>query len=211
MNNMSPRSRAPKWAALLIPLSFLPFDAQAAGAPRIEKFELVDGPHMKNFNHLEGAWVVESHSLRHRMTAEPEWLENHMETNYRILLGGLVAINETYGIFNGHDMHGLMIRTYDPDIDEWRFQWMSVGYPHLTEQVRGRFENGIGVFYGTETNDGHTFAMRFRWKMIDENHAFWEQAYQDPETDGWEVNWTLDLRRKQTRKVVDEECPCHAM
>lgn len=130
------------------------------------------------------------------MAPQQEWLENHMETEYRILLDGLVAINDTYGTFNGRDMHGIMIRTYDPDKDEWLFQWMSQGYPHLTEQVRGRFNNGIGTFYGTEINEGRTFNMRFRWKMIDEDHAFWEQAYQDPDTKEWEVNWTLDLRKK---------------
>ena len=77
------------------------------------------------------------------------------------------------------------------------FHWMSKGYPHLTEQVRGRFQNGVGVFYGKETNAGRDFRMRFRWKMITEEHAFWEQAYEDPETGEWQVNWTLDLRRKE--------------
>ncbi len=169
----------------------------AEKAPRTENFEVVDGPYMENFELLEGKWDVESHSLKQRMVGQQEWLENHMETEYRILLGGLVAINDTYGTFNDNDMHGIMIRTYDPDKGEWRFQWMSRGYPHLTEQVRGSFENGVGIFYGTETNQGRTFKMRFRWKMISENHAFWDQAYQDPDTQQWEINWTIDLTRKQ--------------
>jgi len=198
MRNPSSPRRALMPATIVLYLLIPGLVAQAEEAPRIETFESIAGPPMKNFDCLDGIWNVESHSLKHRMTAEPEWLENHMETNFRILLGGLVAINETYGTFNGRDMHGTMIRTYDPDIDEWRFQWMSIGYPHLTEQVRGRFENGVGVFYGTETNDGRVFKMRFRWKMIDKNHAFWEQAYQDVDSGAWEVNWTLDLRRKPT-------------
>lgn len=166
--------------------------------PRLESFEDVTGPPMTDFNLLEGNWDVESHSLQHRMTANEEWLENHMQTTYRILLGGLVAVNDTYGTFNGQAMHGLMFRAYDPDKDEWQFHWMSRGYPHLTEQVRGRFENGVGVFYGTEKYNGRDYSMRFRWKMISADHAFWEQSYQDPETGVWQVNWTLDLRRKET-------------
>lgn len=169
----------------------------AEKAPRTENFDVVSGPRMENFNPLEGVWTVESHSVKRRMAATNEWQENHMETEYRILLGGLVAINDTYGTFNGRDMHGIMIRAYDPEKDEWQFHWMSRGFPHLTEQVRGRFENGVGVFYGTEINDGRKFNMRFRWKMITEDHAFWEQAYQDPETKAWEINWTLDLKRKR--------------
>lgn len=59
-------------------------------------------------------------------------------------------------------MHSIMIRTYDPDIDEWRFQWMNEGYPHLIEQIRGRFENGVGMFYGSETSADKLFKLRFR-------------------------------------------------
>ncbi len=123
-------------------------------------------------------------------------MENQMETTYRILLDGLVAINDAYGTFNDRPMHGIMIRTYGPDKDEWYFQRISEGYLHLTDQVHGKFENGIGVFYGTETNQGREFRMRFRWKMIDVEHAFWEQVYQDAETGDWQINWTLDLRKK---------------
>ncbi len=171
--------------------------AFAQRIPRTENFDVVNGPHMENFDLLAGVWNVESHSLKRRMVDEQEWQENHMETEYRILLGGIVAINDTYGTFNGGPMHGIMIRTYDPDPDEWRAQWMSRGYPHLIEQVRGRFANGVGVFYGSETNEGRTFNMRFRWKMISADHAFWEQAYQNPTTREWEVNWTLDLTRNR--------------
>lgn len=183
-------------SAVLVMCSSLAADEASGAPPRIEDFSRATGPRMENFNMLEGVWAVESHSLQRRMAAEKVWLENHMETEYRILLDGLVAINDTYGSFNNRPMHGIMIRAYDPDKDEWQFHWMSKGYPHLTEQVRGRFENGVGVFYGEEVNEGRTFKMRFRWKMISENHAFWEQSYQDPETGEWEINWTLDLRRK---------------
>lgn len=170
-----------------------------AASDRAARFEGTPSVPMANFDKLHGVWQVESHSLKDRMSGEAIWQENHMQTEYRVLLGGLVVVNDTYGTFNDRPMHGLMFRAYDPDKDEWVFQWMSKGYPHLTEQVRGRFENGIGVFYGTETNKGREFHMRFRWKMISENHAFWEQAYQHPGTGDWEVNWTLDLRRDSGR------------
>lgn len=170
--------------------------AMAGGAPGAVDFSVADGPKMENFDLLAGRWDVESHSLKQRMAPQQVWLENRMETEYRVLLGGLVAINDTYGTFNGRDMHGIMIRTYEPELDEWLFQWMSRDYPHLTEQVRGRFDNGVGTFYGAEMNAERVFKMRFRWKMIAPDHAYWDQSYQDPETLAWEVNWTLDLRRK---------------
>ncbi len=150
---------------------------------------------VENFDFLEGKWHVWSHSLRERMSESVEWLENTMETEFTVFLGGLVVINNTYGTFNGNDMDGLMIRAYDPSKDEWEFRWMSRAYPHLTEQVRGRFDQGIGLFYGTEQYDGHTFEMRFRWKQLSEDRAYWDQSYQDPETGAWQVNWILEYRR----------------
>ena len=177
-------------------MMFLSACAHSEQVTTMENFETSTELSMENFYALEGVWDVESRSLKQRMSGDPEWLENHMETTYRVLLGGLVVINDTYGTFNDRPMHGIMIRTYDPDKDEWRFQWMSEGYPHLIEQVRGRFKNGVGAFYGTETYQGRDFKMRFRWKMISADHAFWDQSYQDPESGEWEINWTLDLRRK---------------
>ncbi len=186
-------------ASLMLPamaLLSVPVAGEAQQVPRVESFDVLTGPPMENFNMLEGVWDVESHSLLDRLATDRQWVENRMETTYRVLLDGLVVVNDTYGTFNGGDMHGIMIRTYDPDLDEWRFQWMSAGYPHLTEQVRGSFADGVGVFYGSEMNGGRMFRMRFRWKLISEDHAFWEQSYLNPETREWEPNWTLDLRRK---------------
>ncbi|GJL94742.1 MAG: hypothetical protein DHS20C05_11470 [Hyphococcus sp.] len=145
---------------------------------------------------LEGIWEVESYSLQERMTDKKIWQRNVMETHYRVLLDGLVVINDTYGAFNNNPMHGIMMRAYDPDLDQWQFHWMSKDYPHLTEQVRGNFKNGVGIFHGTEESNGKLYDMRFRWKMIDDKHAFWEQSYKNPSTQEWEINWTLDLRRK---------------
>jgi len=148
-----------------------------------------------DFSFMEGTWHVRSHSLRERMADSEEWLENTMETRFTVFLNGLVVVNNTYGTFNGNPMNGLMIRAYDPDKDEWEFRWMSEGYPHLTEQVRGRFADGVGQFYGTETYRGTEYRLRFRWTMVAEDRAYWDQSYQDPETGRWQVNWILEYQR----------------
>ncbi|WP_299194280.1 DUF1579 family protein [uncultured Erythrobacter sp.] len=190
------------WLAFALAVLLAAFQSSAAHAeeivqPRIEEFQVDANPPMEDFSMLAGNWSVESRSVKDRLAPEKVWVRNRMQTEYRILLDGLVAINDTFGTFNGRPMHGIMIRTYDPTIDEWNFQWMSKGYPHLTPQVRGGFENGVGIFYGTEDHGGRTFQMRFRWKMISADHAFWEQSYLNPETGVWEPNWTLDLTRSQ--------------
>lgn len=168
-------------------------EAAAQVAPRVESFHPDSVVPMSDFSGLEGVWSVESRSLVDRLAADQVWLLNTMETRFQVLLGGLVVINNTWGTFNDVSMDAIMIRTHDPDLNEWRFQWMSSVYPHLTEQVRGRFENGVGAFHGTEAYGDERFPMRFRWKRLSDDHYFWEQAYQIG--DGWRPNWTLEFRR----------------
>lgn len=184
--------------------STAPFDTATAQNQTTTPAENTSTPHhidvsstvpIENFDFLDGVWRIDSRHRSRRMRHSDRWLQNNLETEYQILLGGLVALNQTYGTFNGGPMHGFMVRTYDPDIDEWTMQWMARGHPHLTEQVRGRFHDGVGEFLGSEVNEGRTFAMRFRWFRLAEDRAYWEQSYQDPETGEWEVNWTMDLNR----------------
>lgn len=162
---------------------------------RIESFHPDSVIPMHDFTDLVGEWEVESRSLLERMTPTPEWRVDRMRTRFEQPLEGLVAINHTWGMFNDQSMSAIMIRTYDPDRDEWRFQWMSSVYPRLTEQVRGRFTDGTGAFFGCEEYAGVEYEMRFRWKRVGPDHFFWEQAYRDPRSDRWVVNWTLDFTR----------------
>jgi len=150
---------------------------------------------VENFDFMEGIWRIDSRHLRRRMRGSTSWVQNDLEGDFTVRLGGYVVMNTNTGTFNGNTMEGFMIRTYDPDTDEWTMRWMSRGYPHLTEQVRGRFADGFGEFFGVEENDGRSFTMRFRWYQLSDGRAYWEQAYQDPDTEEWEINWTMDMHR----------------
>src|SRR5262249_61898110 len=69
--------------------------------------------------------------------------------------------------------------------------------PHAAFQppVRGRFENGIGTFYGDTTVNGAPARMRFIWSRITATSARWEQAYSTDKGAKWETNWIMEFDR----------------
>lgn len=154
---------------------------------------------MDDFAFIHGNWKIYHKKLSTRLAKSTEWAE--FETNYEAwpLVNGVANADKVYGEIGGSYYEGASVRTYEKDIDEWTIYWVDAAYPALTEQVRGRFdENGIGTFYGEEDCNGRRVKMRFIWKNIDENNAYWDQAYQDPASGEWETNWIMEFRRKET-------------
>jgi hypothetical protein len=101
-----------------------------------------------------------------------------------------------FGTIDGDDFEGVSVRTFDRESGEWTIYWIDTGDATLREQVRGRFEDGVGTFYGTELYRGTSYRMRFLWKDIEPTSAHWEQAYQDPHTGEWETNWIMEFRER---------------
>ncbi|EHK59110.1 hypothetical protein MAXJ12_01776 [Mesorhizobium alhagi CCNWXJ12-2] len=58
----------------------------------------------------------------------------------------------------------------------------------------GRFENGVGVFYGDEEHEGRTVRARFTWMPSAESPR-WEQAFSQDGGKGWETNWVMKFSR----------------
>lgn len=112
------------------------------------------------------------------------------------MLGGLANMGRTFGEVDGEPFDGVSVRTLDPKTGEWTIYWMDIWNTTLREQVRGRFEGGVGTFYGIEEHKGVEYRMRFLWKEITATTARWEQAYQDPGTGEWETNWIMEFSRE---------------
>ena len=150
---------------------------------------------MKDFDFLRGMRIIRHQRLIESMAGSDEWTT--FETNYEawVMLDGAASIDRVFGEIDGKPFEGISVRTYDKDSDTWTIYWMDVWNSTLREQVKGRFESGIGTFYGTETYRGVTYPMRFLWKDITDTSARWEQAYQHPETGDWETNWIMDFHK----------------
>ena len=148
---------------------------------------------MNDFSFLSGKRIIRHRRLKESMVGSDEWVT--FDTKYESwnMLDGAASIDRVFGEVDGKPFEGVSVRTYDEESDTWKIYWMDIWNSNLQEQVRGRFESGIGTFYGTEMFRGVSYRMRFLWKDITDTSASWEQAYQDPETGDWETNWIMDF------------------
>lgn len=148
-----------------------------------------------DFDFLDGEWTILHHRLKERMVGSDEW--DTFETRYEAwqLLGGAASVDKLFGLVDGTTFEGVSVRTYDSESDEWFIYWMDDRNTNLREQARGRFEDGVGTFYGIESYRGVSYKMRFLWKDISERTARWEQAYQHVKSGDWETNWIMEFRK----------------
>jgi hypothetical protein len=98
---------------------------------------------------------------------------------------------------NGKPYVGNTVRVFNPETKEWSLYWVDNYNLHLglTYQTKGKFENGIGTFYGEEMFEGKKVKQKFTWKKIDDNTSYWDQAYFDESKNDWEINWTMEFKR----------------
>jgi len=65
----------------------------------------------------------------------------------------------------------------------------------LEPPVHGRFENGVGTFFGDDRHDGLPIRVRFLWSQIGTESASWEQAFSPDGVAQWETNWIMQFLR----------------
>jgi hypothetical protein len=89
------------------------------------------------------------------------------------------------------------VRAFDAKTGEWAIWWVDSRNPHgpLDPPMKGRFENGVGTFYGDGTLDGKPMRTRFFWTHPTDATAHWEQAFSFDAGKTWDTNWIMDLRR----------------
>ena len=87
---------------------------------------------------------------------------------------------------------------FDPKTEQWSIWWLDGRDPSgdIDPPVKGRFENGVGAFFGDITLNGKPMRMRFIWSHITPTSARWEQAYSADAGKTWETNWTMNFQRR---------------
>jgi hypothetical protein len=148
---------------------------------------------IENFNFLIGKWNVINKRLKERLNNSNEWITFSAQMETKSILNGLALMDEMKTDYFGEEFIGLSIRMLNPKSNEWTIYWADTANPELflKEQVSGKFNNGIGEFYGKEIFNGKEVKLRFVWKKELANTAQWEQAYFDEKNDSWEINWTM--------------------
>jgi hypothetical protein len=150
---------------------------------------------LHDFDFLHGDWHVHHRYLRVKGDAR-EWLDADGTASHRDLMDGKANMEEYTINAPGGTYRAVALRSYDPKAMQWSIWWLDGRTPHgdLDPPVQGRFENGVGTFYGDTTVNGKPMRVRFVWSLIDGDSAHWEQAYSPDAGKTWETNWTMEFR-----------------
>jgi hypothetical protein len=152
---------------------------------------------LHDFDLRAGEWLCHHRRLKERLAGSHEWQEFDGTQSFRLLIDGYA--NEDENVMNLPDgaYKGVTLRAYDPKTGQWAIWWLDGRTPFgdLDPPVKGRFVNGVGVFYADDTLRGKPVRVRFTWSNITANSAHWEQAFSPDGGKTWELNWVTDFTR----------------
>ncbi|WP_127499924.1 hypothetical protein [Actinoplanes solisilvae] len=147
---------------------------------------------MNDFDFLAGSWNVTNRRLVERLTGSDTWEEFPSTVECLRQFDG--AANVDFNDFPTKKIKGMSLRVYDPARQEWSIYWVSDADGVLQPAVVGRFENGVGTFFGDDTLRGQPIRVRFVWSDMDTDTPRWEQAFSADGGENWEINWVMEFR-----------------
>jgi len=150
-------------------------------------------PEAHDFDFLLGSWRVEHRKLRERLVGCDEWLTLSGTAEVRPVLRGLGNVDRF--LFHGQDFEGMTWRLFDLEDRCWTIHWADTRRGRLDPPLKGKFQDGVGLFYGDDSHDGRPIRIRFIWRALDPNHAQWQQAFSADEGVTWETNWIMEFER----------------
>jgi hypothetical protein len=149
---------------------------------------------LHDFDFLFGSWKVHHRVLKKDRQA---WIEFEGTSATRPVMGG-------WGNLEDNELHppsgsyrAAALRSYDGATGLWSIWWLDGRSPQgpLDPPVRGRFENGVGLFYSDDMLDGRPIRTRYTWTHASPTSARWEQATSSDGGKTWETNWTMEFRK----------------
>jgi hypothetical protein len=159
--------------------------------------EAQDMSGLHDFDFLVGEWRVHSRRLKEALAGSHEWYAFDGTIVSRPLMEGRANVDDTVFNLPQGIYRGVAPRAYDPRTGEWAIWWIDGRNPfgNLDPPVKGKFVDGVGTFYASDTLRGKPIKVRFIWSRITTTTARWEQAYSPDGGKTWETNWEQTLER----------------
>lgn len=151
-----------------------------------------DVPH--DFDFLFGRFLVRNERLKERLAGSDDWEKFEATNDCRSMLGGYANADEFVSEWSG-GFRGMTLRLFDREKKQWSIYWASSHTGTLEPPVVGRFEDGVGRFYGRAEHGGRPVLARFIWSDITPTSAHWQQAFSIDEGKTWETNWHMRMTR----------------
>lgn len=147
------------------------------------------------FDFLMGEWRVHHRKLKQRLAGDNEWWDFEGESSCRKILGGLGNLDDNVLEQPDASYRALTLRLFSSKTALWSIWWISDRTSRIEPPVHGRFENGLGSFFGDDSFEGRPIRVRFIWSAITARSARWEQAFSADGGAGWETNWLMNFER----------------
>ena len=147
----------------------------------------------RDFDFLYGEWTVSHRRLKRRGAGCQDWDVFAGTSVCHSLMGGICNADENRMAERGYA--GVTFRAFDVARRTWSIYWVNAVEGLMGEPVHGRFEDGIGRFYGVDLDDGRPVKVVFVWRVDGPDRAFWSQAFSYDHGRTWEENWTMDFTR----------------
>jgi len=148
-----------------------------------------------DFDFLAGRWMVRHRRLRRRLAGDAVWDEFPGICESLPVVGGLGNIDNNYLEPPAGTYRAATLRLFEPGTRLWSIWWIDNRMMGLEPPVHGRFENGVGTFFGDDRHDGLPIRVRFLSSQIGAESASWEQAFPPDGGEQWETNWIMQFRR----------------
>jgi len=148
----------------------------------------------RDFDFLEGEWIIRHRRLRERLVGSKEWDEFETRAVMQRILGGLGNIDQTRTV-EGDFFEGVSLRLFDAAGGLWRIYWVDSHGARLFPPVVGGFGGDEGVFRGEDRHAGRPVLVEFRWNRRDPGRPTWQQAFSADGGGSWETNWFMAFRR----------------
>lgn len=149
-----------------------------------------------DFDFYVGTWKVHNRRLRSRLTGCDEWDEFPAVSVARSVLGGHGNVDEI--TFPTLPLHGMTIRLYDAESEQWSLYWISEASAVIDAPVRGRWDDeSTGRFYCDDVHEGTPVRVRYLWLRSGDDNIRWEQAFSTDGEQTWETNWIMESLRSE--------------
>jgi hypothetical protein len=148
----------------------------------------------RDFDFLEGEWIIRHRRLRVRIVGSKEWDEFETRAVMQRILGGLGNIDQTR-VEEGNFFEGVSLRLFDLADGLWRIYWIDSNGARLFPPVVGGFDGDEGVFRGEDQHAGRPVVVTFRWNRRDPARPTWQQAFSADGGRTSETNWSMAFRR----------------
>lgn len=161
----------------------------AAAATTID----IDNDGRDAFDFFIGRWTVRHRRLKARLAGSTEWIAFGGTCETRKILQGQGNMDDNVIDLPGDRYAAVTTRLFDPKTGLWSIYWIDGRYLSIDTPVKGRFENGVGLFYCDDVLEGRPIRVRFTWSDITADSARWAQAFSADGGETWETNWIMEF------------------